>query len=72
MATIWIPVQIKTDNTPAYVSSKMKQLFTYYNKKHTMAIPHSLAGKLVVERSNHTLKEMLKSKRKEKKFPGID
>jgi hypothetical protein len=29
-----MPIQIKTDNAPAYVSSKMKQFFTYYNIKH--------------------------------------
>ena len=27
LAIMGIPVQIKTDNAPAYVSSKMKQLF---------------------------------------------
>jgi hypothetical protein len=29
-----IPVQIKTDHGPAYVSSRMKQFFAYYNIKN--------------------------------------
>jgi hypothetical protein len=34
MATVRIPAQIKIDNVPASVSSKMKQFFMYYNIKH--------------------------------------
>ncbi|KAL6031193.1 hypothetical protein STEG23_024783, partial [Scotinomys teguina] len=34
IAIMGIPAQIKTDNTPAYVSGKMKQFFAYYNIKH--------------------------------------
>lgn len=36
-----IPIQIKTDNAPAYVASKMKQLFTYYSIKNVISIPHN-------------------------------
>jgi hypothetical protein len=38
MATMGIPAQIKTDNALAYVSSKMKQFFAYYNVKHITGI----------------------------------
>lgn len=31
MAIVGIPEQIKTDNIPAHVSNKMKQVFVYYN-----------------------------------------
>jgi hypothetical protein len=35
MGIVDIPIQIKTDNGPANVSSKMKQYFAYYNIKHS-------------------------------------
>ena len=34
MAIMGIPAQIKTDNSPAYLSKNMKQIFVYYNIKH--------------------------------------
>ena len=54
-----IPAQVKTDNAPAYVSNKMQQLFAYYNVKHVTSIPHNPTGQAVIEKANHTLKEML-------------
>ena len=45
-----IPAQIKTDNALAYVSSKMKQFFAYYNIKHITGISHSPTEQVVVER----------------------
>lgn len=54
-----ISVQINTDNASAYESSKMKQLFAYYDINYIKAIPHSLVGQAVVEGSNCTLKEIL-------------
>ena len=59
MAIMRLPIQIKTDNAPAYVSNKMKQCFTYYDIKHVTGIPHNLRGQAIVERSNYTLKEVL-------------
>ena len=61
-----IPVQIKTDNALAYVSSKMKQFFAYYNMKHIGSQPYNHTGQAVVERSNHTLMSDYKTKRKNK------
>ena len=55
MAIMGIPVQIKTNNAPGYVASKMKQFFAYYNIKHITGIPHNLPGQTVIERSNQTL-----------------
>lgn len=43
-----IPEQIKTDNVPAYVSSKIIQLFAYYNKNILQGIPHNPIGKEVI------------------------
>ncbi|KAL6092360.1 hypothetical protein STEG23_021666 [Scotinomys teguina] len=59
MAIMGIPVQIKTDNAPAYVSNKMRQFFAYYNIRHVTGIPHNPTGQAVIERSNRTLKDML-------------
>lgn len=47
MAVMGIPAQIKTDNAPAYVSSKMKQFLEYYNIKHMKGIPHSRTGQTI-------------------------
>ena len=47
------------NNGPAYISSKMKQFFEYYNIKHVKGIPHNPTGQAIVERSNSTLKEIL-------------
>ncbi|KAL6031936.1 hypothetical protein STEG23_004786 [Scotinomys teguina] len=38
MAIMGIPVQIKTDNAPAYVSNKMRQFFVYYNIRHVTVL----------------------------------
>ena len=35
MTIMGITAQIKSDNAPTYVSNKMKQLFAYYNIKHS-------------------------------------
>lgn len=52
-----IPVQIKTDNAPAYVPSKIKQLLHII--KHITGMPHNPTGQAVVERFNHTLRNAL-------------
>ncbi|ERE71793.1 Pol polyprotein [Cricetulus griseus] len=69
MAVMGIPAQIKTDNAPAYVSTKMEQFFKYYNIKHVTGIPHNPTGPTVVERSNRTLKEMLHRQAGKSKLP---
>ncbi|EGV93609.1 HERV-K_3q27.3 provirus ancestral Pol protein [Cricetulus griseus] len=53
MAVMGIPAQIKTDNAPGYVSTKLEQSFKYYKACHWYTT------QAVVERSNRTLKEML-------------
>lgn len=59
MAAMGIPTQIKTDNAPAYVSSKMKVFFVHYNIKHITGIPYNPTGQTVVKGYNHTPKELL-------------
>ena len=58
-----IPAQIKTDNSPAYVSKKMKQFFAYYNAKCITGIPHNPTGQIVIERSNRTIKDILNNRK---------
>ena len=59
MEIMGIPVQIKTDHGPAYVSSRMKQFFAYYCINHITDILHNPTGQAIVERANHTFKGML-------------
>lgn len=59
MAIMEMPVQIKADNAPVYSSSKMKQLFAYHNIKYITGIKCNPTWQAVIERSNHTLKDML-------------
>ncbi|RLV63759.1 hypothetical protein DV515_00017944 [Chloebia gouldiae] len=65
-----VPVEIKTDNSPSYVS---KQVATFMQMgagvKHTTGIPHSSTGQAIVERANRTLKEYLA---KQKQSDEID
>ena len=72
MAIMGIPAQIKTDNGPSYVSKKMKHFFAYYNIKHITGIPNNPTGQAVIERSNHTIKDMLNKQKGMEIPPEID
>ena len=63
---------ITIDNAPTYVSNKMKQFFAYYNIKHATGISHNPTGQAVIERANHTLKEMLIKQKVRVKSSGTD
>lgn len=54
VAVMGIPAQIKTDNGPAYVSSKMQPFFAHYNIKHVTGMPCTPTGQSIIERSNRT------------------
>ena len=70
MAIMGIPVQIKTDNGPAYVSKKMKRVFfVYYNIKHITGIPNNPTGQAVIDRANLTIKDMLNKLKGDGKYP---
>ena len=47
MAIIGLPLWIKTDNTCAYVSIKMKLFFTQYNIQHRTDFLHNPTGKAI-------------------------
>lgn len=49
MSIIGILVNIKMDNAPSYVSSKMKQPFAYYNINHSTYILHNPTRQLIIK-----------------------
>lgn len=63
MVILRILVQIKTDNAPVYVSTKIKQCFKYYKFKYIIGIPQNTTAQAVKERSNLTLKIYLLNKK---------
>ncbi|NXG43264.1 PO113 protein, partial [Psilopogon haemacephalus] len=58
-AVMGVPKEIKTDNSPAYVSHRIKQFLDGWNVKHSTGIPHSPTGQAIIERANGTLKRYL-------------
>ena len=58
-AVMGVPVEIKTDNGPAYSSQRVARFMTTWGIKHVKGIPHSPMGQAVVERANRTLKDYL-------------
>ncbi|XP_017675802.1 PREDICTED: endogenous retrovirus group K member 25 Pol protein-like [Lepidothrix coronata] len=63
-AILGIPKTIKTDNGPAYCSEKIKTFLTDWGVLHSIGIPHSPTGQAIVERTHHTLKEMLQRQKR--------
>jgi hypothetical protein len=53
------PTHIKTDNGPAYTSSKFKQFCSTLQISHTTGIPYNPQGQGIVERAHLTLKTWL-------------
>lgn len=51
-----MPLQIKTENAPAYFSSKMKVFFAYYNIKLITCTPHNPIGQAIIERKKSHFK----------------
>lgn len=54
-----VPIAIKTDNGPGYISSKFKDFCKKFGITHKTGIPLNPQGQGVVERANQTLKNML-------------
>ncbi|KFP75015.1 hypothetical protein N310_11989, partial [Acanthisitta chloris] len=59
-ATLGIPKTLKTDNGPAYVSTKFRQFCAQFSIYHKTGIPYNPQGQGIVEKFNHTLKSQLK------------
>ncbi|TRZ07970.1 hypothetical protein HGM15179_019138 [Zosterops borbonicus] len=68
-AVMGVPMEIKTDNGPAYVGQRVARFMQKWGVKHTTGIPRSSTGQAIVERANCTLKEYLA---KQKQTDDID
>ena len=55
-AVMGVPVEIKTDNGPAYASEKMRRFMQMWGVRHITGIPRSPTGQALVERANATFK----------------
>ena len=62
-ATLGIPLKIKTDNGPAYVSTTIKTFFALWGITHITGIPHSPTGQSLIERSHQSLKRLLQQQK---------
>ncbi|KAF4790716.1 hypothetical protein TURU_138179 [Turdus rufiventris] len=58
-AVMGVPEQIKTDNGPAYVTSRTQRFLQQWGVAHTTGIPHSPMGQAIVERAHQMLKDYL-------------
>lgn len=58
-AVMGVPVSVKTDNGPAYISHKVQSFLQDWGVSHTTGIPHSPTGQAIVERTHRTLKTLL-------------
>ena len=54
-----LPIELKTDNAPAYQSAKLAHFLSQYHITHTFGIPYNSQGQAIIERANHTLCEYL-------------
>ena len=66
-AIMGIPIKLKTDNAPAYQSSKLSQFLKQYHIKHTFGIPYNSQGQAIIKRANQTLRKYIKKIRKGEK-----
>ncbi|KFP76549.1 hypothetical protein N311_11044, partial [Apaloderma vittatum] len=59
IAALGIPLEIKTDNAPAYVSQSFVRFCQIWGIRRITGIPHSPTGQAIVERAHMTLKSLL-------------
>lgn len=58
-----LPRSIKTDNGPAYTSSKFAQFCAVWRISHTTGIPYNPQGQAIVKRANSILKKQLQKQK---------
>lgn len=58
-----VPQKIKTDNSPAYLSTKVTTFLQLWGIIHVNGIPHSSTGQGIVEHAHGTLKYMLQKQK---------
>ena len=59
MLVMGVPWVLKTDNDPPYASQQFNEFAASWRINHTFGIPYNPQAKVIVERSNQTLKELL-------------
>ena len=57
------PLVLKTDNGPAYTSSKFSQFCKQMQVKHITGLPYNPQGQGIIERAHHTLKQYLQKQK---------
>ena len=63
-AVMGLPIELKTDNAPAYQSAKLAHFLSQYHITHTFGIPYNSQGQAIIERANRTLREYLEKIKK--------
>ena len=59
-----LPIELKTDNAPAYQSLKLAHFLYQYHITHTFGIPYNSQGQAIIERANRTLRDYLEKNKK--------
>ncbi|NXY79130.1 POK19 protein, partial [Glareola pratincola] len=54
IAILGVPPEVKTDNSPAYVSQSFSRFCVLWGIRRRTGIPHSLTGQAIVERMHTT------------------
>ena len=62
-----LPIKLKTDNTPAYQSTKLTHFLSQYHITHTFDIPYNSQRQAIIKKANHTLHKYLFKKKKNKR-----
>ena len=52
-----LPIDLKTDNAPAYQSTKLAHFLSQYHITHAFGIPYNSQGQAIIERANRTVHE---------------
>ena len=63
-AVMRLPIELKTDNAPAYQSAELAHFLSQYHITHTFGIPYNSQGQAIIERTNRTLRDYLEKKLK--------
>ncbi|NWS48601.1 POK8 protein, partial [Probosciger aterrimus] len=53
-AAMGVPIQLKTDNAPAYLSRTLHQFLNHWGITHVTGIPHSPTGQAIIDRTHQT------------------
>lgn len=59
IAVLGKPMQIKTDNGPAYQSESVAEFMQKWEIQHLRGVPYNSTGQAIVERAHRTLKQHL-------------